>query len=89
MAYHLSCFYRDAKSRVAYELTGRARSLDDPDDRRRVFRQSPRVEQNLDPMIRGIAVVVDLDAVAGGGPGRARQHATRAVDVTNGVAAPP
>ena len=65
---YLSCFYRDAKTRVAYELTGRARPLDDPDDRRRVFLQSPRVEQNLDPMMRGIAIVIDLDVVAGGGP---------------------
>ena len=66
---HLSCFYRDTKTRVAYELTGRAGLLEDPDDRLRVFRQSPRVEQNLDPMMRGVAVVIDLDVVAGGGPG--------------------
>jgi hypothetical protein len=33
-----------------------------------VFQKSPRVEQNLDPMMRGVAVVVDLDVVAGGGP---------------------
>ena len=31
--------------------------------------RSPRVEQNLDPMMRGVAIVVDLDVVAGGGPG--------------------
>jgi hypothetical protein len=66
---HLSCFYRDGKTRVAYELTGRARRLDDPEDRLRVFERSPRLEQNLDPMMRGVAVVVDLDVVAGGGPG--------------------
>lgn len=65
---HLSCFYRDPKTRVGYELTGRARVIEDSDDRLRVFRQSPRVEQNLDPMIRGVAIVVDLDVVAGGGP---------------------
>ena len=65
----LACFYRDPKSRVAYELTGRARPLDDPDDRLRVFHRSPLVEQNLDPMMRGVAIVVDLDLVAGGGPG--------------------
>jgi hypothetical protein len=65
----LSCFYRDAKTRAAYEFTGRGRRLDDPDDRLRVFRQSPRVEQNLDPKMRGVAIVVDLDVVAGGGPG--------------------
>jgi hypothetical protein len=66
---HVSCFYRDTKTRFAYELTGRARTLDDPNDRLRVFRQSPRVEQNLDPMMRGVAIVVDLDVVAGSGPG--------------------
>jgi hypothetical protein len=65
---NLSCFYRDPKTRVAYELTGRARPIEDPDDRDRVFRRSPRVEQNLDPMMRGVAIVVDLDVVAGGGP---------------------
>jgi len=65
---HLACFYRDPKTRVAYELTGRARRLEDGEDRLRVFRQSPRVEQNLDPMMRGVAIVIDLDVVAGGGP---------------------
>jgi hypothetical protein len=79
---NLSCFYRDPKTRVAYELTGRARTTEDPDDRLRVFRQSPRVEQNLDPMMRGVAVVVDLDVVTGGGSGgrvnmrRAQHRAT-------------
>ena len=65
---NLSCFYRDAKTRVAYELTGRARRVEDAVDRLRVFQRSPRVEQNLDPMVRGVAIVVDLDVVAGGGP---------------------
>jgi len=73
----LSFFYRDAKKRIAYELAGRARVVDDPDERRRVFDNGPRLEQNLDPLLRGVAVVVDLDVVAGGGPsGRVNMRRT-------------
>jgi predicted pyridoxine 5'-phosphate oxidase superfamily flavin-nucleotide-binding protein len=66
---NISLFYRDPATRVAYEITGRARAVDDPDDRARVYERAPAVERNLDPRMRGVAVVVDVDSVVGGGPG--------------------
>jgi hypothetical protein len=66
---NLSLFYRDPATRIAYEITGRARVIDDPDDRARVYERSPAVERNLDPRVRGVAVVVDVDSLVGGGPG--------------------
>lgn len=66
---NVSLFYRDPSSRAAYEITGRARVIDDPDDRLRVWERSPAIERNLDPRVRGVAVMVDVDSVVGGGPG--------------------
>ncbi|MEA3054904.1 MAG: hypothetical protein QOD30_336 [Actinomycetota bacterium] len=65
---NISLFYRDPASRVAYEITGRARVIDDPDERMRVYEQSPVTERNLDPRVRGVAIVVDVDSVVGGAP---------------------
>jgi hypothetical protein len=66
---NVSLFYRDPSSRAAYEITGRARAVDDPDERARVYERSPAVERNLDPRVRGVAIIVDVDAVVGGAPG--------------------
>jgi predicted pyridoxine 5'-phosphate oxidase superfamily flavin-nucleotide-binding protein len=66
---HVSLFYRDASTRIAYEITGRARVIDDSNDRAMVYERSPAVERNLDPRVRGVAIVVDVDSVVGGGPG--------------------
>jgi hypothetical protein len=66
---HVSLFYRDASTRAAYEISGRARAIDDPTDRALVYERSPAVERNLDPRVRGVAIVVDVDSVVGGGPG--------------------
>lgn len=54
---------------AAYEITGRARVIDDPNDRAKVYERSPAVERNMDPRVRGVAVVMDVDSVVGGGPG--------------------
>ena len=65
---NLSLFYRDASARTSYELTGRARVVDDADERACIYDRSPAIERNLDPAIRGVAVVVEVDSLAGSGP---------------------
>jgi hypothetical protein len=62
---NVSLFYRDAKTRIAYEITGRMRVTDDEDERRRVFDRSPEIERNFDPLRRGKAIIVDVDSVVG------------------------
>jgi hypothetical protein len=64
----VSLFYRDGASRAAYEMTGRMRVTDDPDERQRIFDRSPLVERNFDPLLRGTAIIVELDAFVGAGP---------------------
>lgn len=66
---NVSLFYRDPASRTAYEIIGRARVVEDPDDRARVFERSPALERNMDPRMLGVALVVDVDSLVGGGPG--------------------
>jgi hypothetical protein len=65
---NVSLFYRDPATRAAYELTGRMRVTDDPEERRRIFDRSPLVERNFDPRRRGKAIIVELDSVTGSGP---------------------
>lgn len=66
---NLSLFYRDGANRMSYEITGRARTVDEPTERGVVYERSPAVERNLDPTMQGVAVVVDVDSLVGGGPG--------------------
>jgi hypothetical protein len=66
---NVSLFYRDPATRIAYELTGRMRVTEDPAERQSVFDRSPLIERNFDPLLRGKAIIVELDAVVGGGPG--------------------
>jgi hypothetical protein len=66
---HVSLFYRDPSTRVAYEITGRARVIDDPSDRAKVYERSPATERNMDPRVRGVAVIVEVDSLVGGGLG--------------------
>jgi hypothetical protein len=65
---NVSLFYRDGANRTSYEMVGRMRVTEDPDERQRVFDGSPLIERNFDPMLRGKAIIVDLDAVVGSGP---------------------
>jgi hypothetical protein len=65
---NVSLFYRDGASRAAFEMTGRMRVADDPDERQRVFDRSPLVERNFDPLLRGKAIIVELDSFVGAGP---------------------
>lgn len=61
----VSLFYRDPATRVSYEITGRMRVTKDPDERQRVFDRSPKIERDFDPLLRGEAIIVDVDTVAG------------------------
>jgi hypothetical protein len=62
-------FYRDPATQTAYAFGGRARVETDPGTRQRIYDESAEQERNLDPMCRGLAVIIDLDRVEGGGFG--------------------
>jgi hypothetical protein len=68
---HVALLYRDMKTRTQYELAGRARRVDDSAVRAQIFERSPEFEQGLDPLRRGVAVVVEIDKLSGGPPGQA------------------
>jgi hypothetical protein len=65
---NVSLFYRDGASRAQYEIVGRMRVTEDPDERQRVFDRSPLIERNFDPLLRGKAIIVEVDSVVGSGP---------------------
>jgi hypothetical protein len=58
--------YRDPATQTSYTFGGRARVETDPATRQRIYDETPAQERNLDPLCRGLAVVVDLDRVEGG-----------------------
>lgn len=62
----LALFFHDPESQVHYDLSGRARRVDDPDEANTIFERGPAFERNLDPARRGAAVVVDVERVTGG-----------------------
>ena len=64
---HMALMYRNIKERVGWQFFGRARVVDDPDARAAVYDAIPLVEQKLDSERNGVAVVIDLDRVTGGG----------------------
>lgn len=71
----VALYYRDPKTRTSYQFAGRARVTTDPDERTRIYEQSPEIERNLDAGRLGVAVIVDLDLVEGAGPaGRVRME---------------
>lgn len=61
----ISAFYRDSAKRVTYQFHGLARVEQDDAVRRQVFDNSPEVEQNFDPELKGAAIVVDITRVDG------------------------
>ena len=62
---HVSLFYRDPATRVSYEIVGRMRVTEDPAERQRVFDRSPKIERNFDPLLRGKAIIVEVDSLVG------------------------
>ncbi|MGE0316186.1 MAG: carboxylesterase family protein [Lautropia sp.] len=61
----VTLMYRDEATRATYQFQGRARRVDDPDVRERVWSSAPEVERAHDPSRTGAAVVVVLDRVEG------------------------
>lgn len=71
----VALYYRDPKARTSYQFAGRARVTTDPDERARIYENSPEIERYLDASRLGVAVIVDLDLVEGGSPaGRLRME---------------
>jgi predicted pyridoxine 5'-phosphate oxidase superfamily flavin-nucleotide-binding protein len=57
--------YRNPAERVMYQFHGQGRPVPDEYVRRQVFDQSPAVERGMDPDLRGVAVLIELDYVKG------------------------
>lgn len=62
---HMAFLYRNTADRVSWQFFGRARVVDDPDERERVWEGVHAFEQAMDPERKGVAVVVDVDRVTG------------------------
>jgi len=60
---HMAFLYRNPGERLGWQFHGRARILDDGDEARRVYDESPEIERSRDPERKGLAVVIDLDRV--------------------------
>lgn len=56
---------RNARSQAFYRISGVARLIDDPAVADQVYRDSPPHEQAADPQRAGVAVVIDVQRVAG------------------------
>jgi hypothetical protein len=67
---HVALLYQNLSLElpVVYMFSGRARIDDDEAVREKVFTNSPEREQGVDPERKGVAVIIDLDTVAGRGP---------------------
>lgn len=61
---HVALMYRSATTPLL-QFTGRARIATDPAERAKVFEAAPERERQSDPERKGIAVIIDLDTVAG------------------------
>lgn len=61
---NVAFMYRSATTPLL-QFKGRARIATDPTERKKVFETAPEREQQSDPERKGIAVIVDLDAVEG------------------------
>ncbi len=61
---NVALVYRSATTPVL-QFHGRARIAEDEAERAQVFESAPERERNSDPERKGVAVIVDLDAVQG------------------------
>ena len=61
----VSLMYRNEEQRSTYQFQGRARVVDEPAERQRIFDASAPAERAHDFAMLGAAVVVDLDRVDG------------------------
>ncbi len=56
----VALMYRNRETRLAFQLHGEARRVDEEAVKQRVYDASPEVERNADPERKGTAVIVDL-----------------------------
>jgi hypothetical protein len=61
----MTLLYRDPVAKVRWVFEGRARRVDDAAERDRVYDETPEFERAMDADKKGVAVVVELDAVTG------------------------
>lgn len=61
----VALMYRNEEARSTYQLQGRARVVDAPQERQRIFDASAPAERAHDFAMLGAAVVIDLDRVEG------------------------
>jgi hypothetical protein len=66
---NVALLYQDLAQRTFYQFSGRGRVVSGPEERNRVFDNSPEHERARDPEREGTAIVIDVDAVHGRGPG--------------------
>jgi len=52
--------YRNAATRLAFQIHGEARVANDPEIDRRVYDNAAEAERNNDPERKGLAVIVDI-----------------------------
>lgn len=61
---HVAMMYHSATTPLL-QFQGRARIVTDEAERRKVFENAPEREQKSDPERKGLALIIDLDSVAG------------------------
>jgi hypothetical protein len=64
----LSLLYRDSMSRSTIIVQGRGHIETDEETRRRLYDMTPEVEQMHDPDRKGVALIIDVVRLQGGGP---------------------
>ena len=62
----VALFYRDNTTRATFQFRGRAVADGSDAVRAKVYDNTPELERNQDPDRKGVAVIVDLDAIEGG-----------------------
>ena len=67
---HVSLLYRDPATRQTYVFYGQAHLVADELTSNQVYGRAPQREQEMDPDLLGVAIVVDLDRVDGISPER-------------------
>jgi general stress protein 26 len=61
----ITFLYRHPSEPIFWQFSGRARVVDDADERDRVYEGMPEGEKTFDPERNGKAVIIDVDRVVG------------------------
>ncbi len=60
---HMALLYRNPAAQLGWQFHGRARQIEDGDEARRVYDESPQIERDKDADRLGRAVIIDVDRV--------------------------